>query len=203
MMAGAVAGTCTAQMVVAQQTAGPAPNAPVVTTGSRSGTSPAPGGVSGATTSTAGRSPIVIVPGALPVAGCVTPSDPAIDDRPLPAGARALLDRYAQAWADAAREIADRLAHERDDLIRNLQDMQDEETRAGHLDEAVAIRAHIRQLQAESDADRTAPATLTAAMPCTSSPWLVTVEPPTPTVPTPRTPTAPSSPQAPATPTRR
>jgi hypothetical protein len=153
---------------------------------------------------------------------------PGMDDSALPADARMLLDRYAQAWADAEREVFDRLAHEREQLIRDLQDIQDEETRAGRLDEALSVRTRIRQLQGNPDA----PAPFVPLAPgiaggCAGSPITFTIaptlmpgmapQPPqpggvappvvavppvpvAPTTPAPRTPASPNTPNAPRAP---
>jgi beta-lactamase regulating signal transducer with metallopeptidase domain len=73
---------------------------------------------------------------------------PIFDQEALPAEARALVDRYNEALAAAQREVQERLSRQREDLIQRLLEIQDAETKAGHLDEAVAVRARVRQLQA-------------------------------------------------------
>ena len=73
---------------------------------------------------------------------------PVLDDRALPADARALLDKYNEALAEAQREVQERLSRQREELIQQLERIQDEETKAGHLDEAIAVREQVRLLQA-------------------------------------------------------
>jgi hypothetical protein len=58
-----------------------------------------------------------------------------------------LLDQYVKQQNEIRREAEARVARERDTLIKELQVLQDRHTRAGELDEAVAIRNRIRQLQ--------------------------------------------------------
>jgi len=65
----------------------------------------------------------------------------------LPESAQALMDRFDQSSGQTRRDAEEKIARERTALIEQLQKIQDSETKAGHLDEAVAIRARIRQLQ--------------------------------------------------------
>ena len=87
---------------------------------------------------------------------CLTRSNVAIDDISLQ-GASALpgdvLDRIREFEADA-RDIQQKanakIKTRRQQLIRELQDLQDTYTKAGKLDEAVGIRDRIQQLKAQS-----------------------------------------------------
>jgi hypothetical protein len=65
----------------------------------------------------------------------------------LPADAQALMDQFNEASARTQREADEQIARQRETVIAQLQKIQDTETKAGHLDEAVAVRDHIRQLQ--------------------------------------------------------
>lgn len=67
--------------------------------------------------------------------------------RNLPADAQAVLDRYTQDEADAYKTLEATLAKQREDTIAKLQALQDTFTKAGQLDEAVAVRDQIRMLQ--------------------------------------------------------
>ena len=65
----------------------------------------------------------------------------------LPGEATQLLKQYAEKEAAARREMEAALAGERESLIKQLKQLQDRYTKAGQLDEAVAIRDRVRQLQ--------------------------------------------------------
>jgi hypothetical protein len=64
----------------------------------------------------------------------------------LPEDARKLVQKFEQQQADARKEMEARLATQRDELVKQLQALQDSYTKAGKLDEAVAIRDRIRGL---------------------------------------------------------
>jgi beta-lactamase regulating signal transducer with metallopeptidase domain len=64
----------------------------------------------------------------------------------LPEDALKLVQKFEQQQADARKEMEARLATERDALVKQLQALQDSYTKAGKLDEAVAIRDRIRGL---------------------------------------------------------
>lgn len=66
---------------------------------------------------------------------------------PLPDDAAQLIKRFEQQEAEARREIEMALAKQREQLIKQLRDLQDRYTKAGQLDEAVAIRDRVRQLE--------------------------------------------------------
>jgi beta-lactamase regulating signal transducer with metallopeptidase domain len=64
----------------------------------------------------------------------------------LPEDARKLVQTFEQQQAEARKEMEARLATQRDALVKQLQALQDSYTKAGKLDEAVAIRDRIRGL---------------------------------------------------------
>jgi beta-lactamase regulating signal transducer with metallopeptidase domain len=68
----------------------------------------------------------------------------------LPADARKLIDGLYAQQAEAQREADARIAKQREDVIKQLQAIQDTLTKAGRLDEAVAVRDCIRQLQSDA-----------------------------------------------------
>jgi len=77
----------------------------------------------------------------------------------LPDEARKLLDQLGTD-EDKIRKDADAaIAEKRDQTIKQLQALQDAQTKAGHLDEAVAIRSSIRQLEQQPTTRRFAPRT--------------------------------------------
>jgi len=68
----------------------------------------------------------------------------------LPDEAKKLIDQFG-VDEDKIRQDADAaIAAKRDQTIKQLQAMQDAQTKAGHLDEALTIRSSIRQLEQES-----------------------------------------------------
>jgi hypothetical protein len=64
----------------------------------------------------------------------------------LPADAREVIAQYEQAYARAMAELEAKLAPQRQEMVAQLKILQDRYTKAGALDEAVAIRDRIRQL---------------------------------------------------------
>jgi hypothetical protein len=64
----------------------------------------------------------------------------------LPDDAMKLVQKFEQQQADARKEMEARLGAQRDELVKQLQALQDSYTKAGKLDEAVAIRDRIRGL---------------------------------------------------------
>ncbi len=68
----------------------------------------------------------------------------------LPTEALALLSSYNETALSAQRETDVRLARERKALIDKLEKIQETETKAGHLDAAIAIRDRVRQLQSSA-----------------------------------------------------
>jgi hypothetical protein len=64
----------------------------------------------------------------------------------LPEDAMKLVQKFEQQQADARKEMEARLGTQRDELVKQLQALQDSYTKAGKLDEAVAIRDRIRGL---------------------------------------------------------
>ncbi|MEO8481152.1 MAG: M56 family metallopeptidase [Acidobacteriota bacterium] len=68
-------------------------------------------------------------------------------DGDLPAEAQVLVRKFGETTAQKRREAEDAIARERTALVEQLQKLQDAETKAGHLDPALAIRSRIRQLQ--------------------------------------------------------
>ncbi|HSU65498.1 MAG TPA: LCCL domain-containing protein, partial [Tepidisphaeraceae bacterium] len=68
----------------------------------------------------------------------------------LPPDAQDAIQKFEQQQMEARRELERRLAEQRDVLVRQLKELQDRYTRAGQLDEAVAVRDRVRQLQGES-----------------------------------------------------
>jgi beta-lactamase regulating signal transducer with metallopeptidase domain len=64
----------------------------------------------------------------------------------LPADAQALVDRFSEQQAEARREADAKIATQREELVKQLQALQDSYTKAGSLDDAVAVRNGIRQL---------------------------------------------------------
>ena len=67
--------------------------------------------------------------------------------QPLPADAQEILQKYEKRQAEARREMESRLAQSRQEAIKQLRDLQDSYTKAGKLDEAVAIRDRVRKLE--------------------------------------------------------
>lgn len=66
----------------------------------------------------------------------------------LPAAAQKLLDQFNQAEQELRAKIEAELQPQRQRLIDQLQAQQDQATREARLDDAIAIRARIRQLKA-------------------------------------------------------
>jgi hypothetical protein len=67
-----------------------------------------------------------------------------IDDSGLPAQGRQLLEGF-EADRDAIQEEAEqKIAARREAVVQALQDLQDQLTKAGQLDEAVAVRDYLR-----------------------------------------------------------
>lgn len=64
----------------------------------------------------------------------------------LPADAKKLVDRFSEQQAEAQREADAKIARQREELVKQLQVLQDSYTKAGSLDEAIAVRDGIRQL---------------------------------------------------------
>jgi beta-lactamase regulating signal transducer with metallopeptidase domain len=62
----------------------------------------------------------------------------------LPGDARQLLERYEADSQAIRQEIEKKLTERREALIKTLQDLQDQYTKAGKLDEAVAIRDYLK-----------------------------------------------------------
>jgi beta-lactamase regulating signal transducer with metallopeptidase domain len=62
----------------------------------------------------------------------------------LPAEGRQLLEKYETEREAIRQEIEKRIAERREALIKSLQDLQDQYTKAGKLDEAVAIRDFLK-----------------------------------------------------------
>jgi len=60
-------------------------------------------------------------------------------------------ETFAQNQAAAVRDAEARIARYRQETIQQLQAMQDAHTRAGRLDEAIAVRDYIRQLQRQAE----------------------------------------------------
>ncbi|MDB5356973.1 MAG: blaR1 2 [Phycisphaerales bacterium] len=73
---------------------------------------------------------------------------------PLPAEAQNLIDRSAEQEAEIRREMARKLNEQRAQLIQQLKELQDKYTKAGQLDEAVAVRDRVRQLEGARVGDR-------------------------------------------------
>jgi hypothetical protein len=71
----------------------------------------------------------------------------------LPADAAAKVAAFDKAESDARREMEAKLAPRRAELIAELTTLQDQHTKAGHLDEAIAIRDRVRQLKRENEAN--------------------------------------------------
>lgn len=65
----------------------------------------------------------------------------------LPPEAAELLNRFSQQEAKARQEVEASLAQQRQMLIQQLKELQDRYTRAGKLDEAIALRDHVRRLE--------------------------------------------------------
>jgi beta-lactamase regulating signal transducer with metallopeptidase domain len=65
----------------------------------------------------------------------------------LPDAAQALVKSFDESSGQLRREAEEKITRERNALIEQLQKIQDTETKAGHLDEAVAVRNRIRVLQ--------------------------------------------------------
>jgi beta-lactamase regulating signal transducer with metallopeptidase domain len=76
----------------------------------------------------------------------------ATPDAALPAGARELIEQYETQKQQARAEYEKKVADQRAALIEGLQKVQDQYTRSGQLDEAVAVRDRIRQLQRDGNA---------------------------------------------------
>lgn len=71
-----------------------------------------------------------------------------VPTNPLPDDALQLLRQFEAQQTEARRELEQKLSHQRQDLIDGLQKLQDRYTKAGRLDEAVAVRDEIRRLRA-------------------------------------------------------
>jgi beta-lactamase regulating signal transducer with metallopeptidase domain len=65
----------------------------------------------------------------------------------LPEDAKKLIDQFNLDQERLRKELDAKVALQRADLIKKLQALQESETKAGHLDEALAIRTRIRQLE--------------------------------------------------------
>ena len=59
---------------------------------------------------------------------------------------------FTQQSDQARRDADEKIARQRDALVEQLQQIQDRETKAGHLDEALAVRERIRQLKSDAGA---------------------------------------------------
>jgi len=70
-----------------------------------------------------------------------------VSSEPLPQEAEQLIAQFEQGKAEAQREMEQRMSRAREELTRQLRDLQDGYTKAGKLDEAVAIRDRLRSLE--------------------------------------------------------
>lgn len=68
--------------------------------------------------------------------------------QPLPQDVQEVVRQFQQQRAEAERELQQKLARQREEMVQELKKLQDKHTKAGELDEAVAIRDYIRRLQA-------------------------------------------------------
>jgi hypothetical protein len=71
----------------------------------------------------------------------------------LPADAAAKVAAFVMSESDLRREMVAKLAPRRAELIAELSTLQDQHTKAGHLDEAIAIRERVRQLKRDNEAN--------------------------------------------------
>lgn len=118
------------------------------------------------------------------------------DEADLPSDARELVRKFSQTTAQTRREAEEAIARERSGVIEQLQKMQDAETKAGHLDQALAIRARIRVLQSGGRVQYSA-AYSTVTTPDWSGSWEGFVAaPPPPPPPAPVRPAVPPTPAA-------
>lgn len=119
------------------------------------------------------------------------------DEADLPSDARELVRKFSQTTAQTRREAEEAIARERSGVIEQLQKMQDAETKAGHLDQALAIRARIRVLQSGGRVQYSA-AYSTVTTPDWSGSWegFVAAPPPPPPSPAPVRPAVPPTPAA-------
>jgi beta-lactamase regulating signal transducer with metallopeptidase domain len=67
--------------------------------------------------------------------------------RSLPSDAQELVTRFDAEQAEARRQLEDRLAARRAELVKQLQELQDRYAKDGRLDGAIAIRDRVRQMQ--------------------------------------------------------
>ena len=96
-----------------------------------------------------GRTVVVSRPSvATTVQGRGTPQVRVLQRAPLPEDAQKVFDKYSEQEAQVRKEMEAKLQDQRAALVKELQTLQDSYTKAGKLDEAVAIRDRIRQLQA-------------------------------------------------------
>lgn len=65
----------------------------------------------------------------------------------LPEDAKKLIDQFGTDEDKILKDADAAIAEKRDQTIKQLQALQDAQTKAGHLDEALAIRSSIRQLE--------------------------------------------------------
>jgi hypothetical protein len=87
----------------------------------------------------------------------------------LPEDAQKLVEKYSEQEAQVRKEAEAKLEGQRATLIKDLQALQDSYTKAGKLDEAVAIRDRIRQLQSVRQDSMSSSLTPSA--------WVATTEP--------------------------
>lgn len=73
---------------------------------------------------------------------------PVVVSSGLPDDAQKLVDQFAQQEESARREAEDKIARQRLELVQRLQALQTTYTKAGDLDNAIAVRNRVRQLQA-------------------------------------------------------
>jgi beta-lactamase regulating signal transducer with metallopeptidase domain len=81
--------------------------------------------------------------------GPIAARELAVDQSPetLPPDAQELIRKFEQDQAEARRELEERIQRDQAQLVRQLKELQDRYTRAGQLDEAVAIRDRIRAMR--------------------------------------------------------
>ncbi|HEX4795608.1 MAG TPA: LCCL domain-containing protein, partial [Humisphaera sp.] len=65
----------------------------------------------------------------------------------LPAGAQEVLDQFNREQADIRREAEEKIAQARQRTLDHLKELQDQYTKSGQLDEAVAIRDRVREME--------------------------------------------------------
>lgn len=94
----------------------------------------------------------------------------AVRSEQLPEDAQKLFDKYSEQEAQVRKEAEAKLQEQKAALVKELQALQDSYTKAGKLDEAVAIRNRIRQLQSAPSFE---------VMSWTAAPrtWVTTAEP--------------------------